>query len=161
MIRQGGDAETAASVIQAQLKRIGISINIRLFEYSAHRTKIQDGTYTFDYMGSSPHPDPSTTYAVEIKCIPDLKNRASTYSGYCNKEIDALLEKAEVELDVQKRKEMFRQVLTRVHDDSPVVPITFVPRFFALRDYVKGFATGDDGEFRAHGVGLNYTWLDK
>lgn len=161
LIRQGADAETAASTIQAQLKRIGLNISIKLLEYSAQRTLIQKGTFTFDFMGSSPHPDPSTTYGVEFGCIPDLKNRSSNYSGYCDKEVDALLKKAEVELDAQKRREMFKQILTRINEDVPVIPITFVPRFFALRDYVKGFTTGEDGEFRGYGAGLNYTWLDK
>jgi ABC-type transport system substrate-binding protein len=161
MIRQGSDAETAASTIQAQLKRIGLNINIRLFEYSAHRTLIQKGTFTFDFMGSGLHPDPSSTYGVELGCIPDLKSRASNYSGWCDKEVDGLLEKAEVELDAQKRKELFKQILTRTSEEVPVIPITFVSRFFALRDYVKDFSTGQDGEFRVYKGGLNYTWLDK
>ena len=161
MIRQGSDAETAASTIQAQLKRIGLTVNIKLFEYSAHRMLIQNGTFTFDFMGSGLHPDPSSTYGVELSCIPDLKKRSSNYSGWCDKEVDALLKKAEVELDVHKRRELFKQILTRAGEEAAVIPITFVPRFFGLRDYVKNFSTGQDGELRVYGGGLNYTWLDK
>lgn len=161
MIRQGSDAETAASTIQAQLKRIGLNVNVKVFEYSAHRSFVQNGTFTFDFMGSGLHPDPSTTYGVELGCIPNLKSRSSNYSGWCDKEVDALLKKAEIELDAQKRKELFNQILTRTSEEVPVIPVTFVSRFFALRDYVKGFNTGHDGEFRIYQGGLNYTWLDK
>jgi ABC-type transport system substrate-binding protein len=161
MIRQGSDSETAASTIQAQLKRIGLNINVRVFEYSAQRTLIQNGTFTFDFMGSGVHPDPSSTYGMELGCIPDLKKRSSNYSGWCDKEVDALLKSAEIELDVQKRRELFKQILTRAGEEVAVVPITFVSRFFALRDYVKNFSTGQDGEFRVYGGGLNYAWLDK
>jgi ABC-type transport system substrate-binding protein len=62
---------------------------------------------------------------------------------------------------VQKRRELFKQILTRAGEEVAVVPITFVSRFFALRDYVKNFSTGPDGEFRVYGGGLNYAWLDK
>ena len=34
-------------------------------------------------------------------------------------------------------------------------------RFFALRDYVKGFTTAYDGEFVWGGGGLHRAWLDK
>jgi len=161
MIRPGNDSETAASTIQAQLKRIGLNVNIRLFEYSAHRMLIQNGTFTFDFMGSGPHLDPSSTYGMELGCIPDLKKRQSNYSGWCDKEVDALLKSAEIELDAQKRRELFKQILTRASEEAAVVPITFVSRFFAVRDYVKNFTTGQDGELRVYQGGLNYTWLDK
>jgi len=39
--------------------------------------------------------------------------------------------------------------------------IGFVPRFFAMRDYVKGFSSDNTNAFQPWGGGLSYTWLDK
>jgi ABC-type transport system substrate-binding protein len=93
-------------------------------------------------------------------CV-DLKRRASNMSGYCNEEMEALLKKAETELDPKIRRAQFKQVLTKVGEDIPFLPIGFVPRFFTIRSYVKGFSTDARGTFRPWGRGLNYTWLDK
>ncbi len=111
--------------------------------------------------GGSLDPDPSLTYGPDLQCERDRKNRSSNVSGYCNQEVDALLKRAEVESDPKRRKSLFEQVLRKVNDDLPELPIGYVPRFFTFRDYIKGFTTDEEGSFRWWGGGMNYVWLDK
>jgi len=73
-------------------------------------------------------------------CEPDLKKRRLNESGYCDKEYDAMLQKAVGEVDLDKRKALFKQAVAKLLDDSPVLPIGFTPRFFTQRDYVKGLS---------------------
>ncbi|MGH7848258.1 MAG: hypothetical protein ACREQW_24225, partial [Candidatus Binatia bacterium] len=80
---------------------------------------------------------------------------------YCDKEYDALLKKAEVEVNPDKRRDLFRQAVAKLLDDSPLVPIGFAPRFFTFRDHVKGFVTNSTGDFQPWGAGLSHAWLDK
>ena len=82
-------------------------------------------------------------------------------AAYCNKEVEAMVKKAEVELNPTKRKAQFKKVLTQVNKDLPFIPVGFVPRFFTVRTSVKGFTTDAGGAFRPWGGGMNYTWLDK
>jgi ABC-type transport system substrate-binding protein len=112
-------------------------------------------------MGSGHFVDPVTTYRPELACGPDPRKRASNFSGYCDREMDALFDKLETELDGAKRRELMRQIIVKKEQDQPLMPLVFVPRFFAMRDYVKGFTTDDEGAFLRSGGGLNYTWLDK
>ena len=72
-----------------------------------------------------------------------------------------MFSKLETEPDTKKREELLTQILTKIADDLPEIPIGFVPRHFALRDYVKGFTTNDNASLLWRGGGLNYTWLDK
>ncbi|MGH7846123.1 MAG: hypothetical protein ACREQW_13270 [Candidatus Binatia bacterium] len=65
--------------------------------------------------------------------------------GYCDKQIDALLEKAEVESDHRKRKEIFNRIIVKVSEDLPELPIGYAPRFYTFRDYVKDFTVNDEG----------------
>ena len=37
----------------------------------------------------------------------------------------------------------------------------YAPRFFSMRDYVKGFTTSGDDIYRWWGGGVNHVWLDK
>ena len=68
---------------------------------------------------------------------------------------------AETELDGKKRKELFRQIITKMAEDLPQIYIGFIPRFYTFRDYVKNFSTGADARFRWSDGGVTHTWLDK
>lgn len=158
---QAATIETGMTMIQAQLKRIGMNIKLNIIDYGAHRDRLRRGELTFDLMGTNYKADPTTTYRTETACEPDLKKRASNWSGYCNKEMDAQLEKLEIERDPKKRKAILRQVLITRNQDVPIVPVGFVPRFFSVRGYVKGFKTDFNGAFVWSNGGLTHAWLDK
>jgi ABC-type transport system substrate-binding protein len=75
--------------------------------------------------------------------------------------MDALVNSAETELDPKKRKALFEQILTKMSEDVPEIYVGFVPRFFTVRDRVKGFTTDAAGRFMPWNGGLTHTWLDK
>ena len=157
---QGATVETAMTTIQAQLKKVGINVKLNVVDYGAHRDRIRRGEMTFDFMGSNFYADPAITYRTETLCELNLKKRTSNWSGYCNKDMDAQLEKMEIEQDPEKRKAILRMVITKKNQDVPIVPVGFVPRFFTFREHVKGFKTDDDGAFVWSGGGLTHAWID-
>jgi peptide/nickel transport system substrate-binding protein len=152
---------TETTVLQTQLKRIGVSVKLNMVEWGAYREQQRKGNFHLLVYGGSIDPDPSLTYGPDIACEQDLKNRSSNMPGFCDREIDALLEKAEVEPNHNKRKEIFERIIAKVSEDVPELPIGYVPRFYSFRDYVKGFTTNSEGEFQFSGGGLSHTWLDK
>ena len=152
---------TEVTVLQTQLKRIGIPVKLNMLEWGAYREQQRKGNFHLMMYGGSIDPDPSLTYGPDFGCEQDLKNRSSNMPGYCDKEIDALLEKAEVEPDSNKRKELFDRIISKVSADLPELPIGYVPRFYSFREYVKGFTVSDEGEFQFWGGGLSHAWLDK
>ncbi len=149
------------NTIQANLKKVGINIKLSVVDYGAHRDRIRRGAMTFDFMGSNFYADPTITYRTETACEPDLKKRTSNWSGYCNKQMDAQLEKMEIERSPEKRRSILRKVIITKNQDVPIVPVGFVPRFFTFREHVKGFKTDDDGAFVWSGGGLTHTWIEK
>ena len=72
-----------------------------------------------------------------------------------------MVQRNALEVDVEKRKALFKQVVTKLVDDSPIVPMGFTPRFFTFRDYVKGFVTNSSGDFQPFIGGLSRAWIDK
>ena len=153
--------QTEATVLQAQLKRVGIAAKPVVLDWGAYREKQRKGDFHLMVYGGSLDPDPSLTYGPDFQCERDRKNRSSNVSGYCDKEVDALLQRAEVESDLKRRKALFEQILRKVNDDLPELPIGYVPRFFTFRDSVKGFTTDEEGSFRWWGGGMNHVSLDK
>lgn len=152
--------QAKGTALQAQLKKIGMDVKLVLVETGEYRARPRRGDFQFRFDGGSLAPDPSMSYG-ELKCEPDLKKRASNTPGYCDKEMDSLLENAEKEVHPEKRRALFKQIAAKFLDDIPELYLGYVPQFFALRDYVKGFTTDSDANFRWWGGGLNHTWLDK
>ena len=161
-VQKGDVPEAMATVLQAQLKRVGVNIRLQIFEFGAYRDRVRKGETTFNLTGGGYFADPIPTYRSSLECEPDPRKRASNWSGYCDKEVEGLFEKLDTELDHNKRQKTLAKIIAKVNQDVPILTIGFVPRFFTLRDHVKGFTTDDDGaRFVWGGGGLTRTWLDK
>lgn len=160
-IEKGETVEAMSTVFQAQMRRIGLNVELAVFEYGARRAQIRAGDTTMDMVGGGYYSDPISTYRSQFMCQ-DPKKRASNWSGYCDKEVTDLFEKLDIELNQNKRKKILARIIIRLNEDVPVIPLGFVPRFFTFRNYVKGFRTNSSGgRFVWGGGGLTRTWLDK
>jgi peptide/nickel transport system substrate-binding protein len=156
-----GSDQIMAQTLQAQLKKIGINVVLDSLEVGAYNVRERKGEFAFRFRGGDFYPDPWTSYGQDLRCEPDLKKRNANTSGYCDKEMDALVNSAETELDPNKRKALFMRILTKMSEDIPEIYVGFVPRFFTVRDHVKDFSTDAAGRFMPWGGGLTRTWIDK
>ena len=156
-----GEQETEASTVQAQLKRIGMTVKLNLMEYGLYTAKQRSGEFDMIPSGGDYEADPISTYGDQFRCPADYKKRTANDTGYCDKEMDALIGAAETEVDVAKRRALVQRIVKKLAEDVPEVPIGFVPRFFAFRDHVKAFKTDRQGSFQWLGGGLSHAWLDK
>jgi ABC-type transport system substrate-binding protein len=160
-LRQG-DQEIEGTTVQAQLKRIGLNVQLKVADYGTYTDRTRKGEFHIRPSGGEYMADPLSTYADQFRCPLDLRKRTSNDTGYCDKEMDSLIDQAETELDPEKRRELVRRIIQKLYaEDLPEVPIGFVPRFFAFRDHVKGFKTDRAGSFQWLDGGLSHAWLDK
>jgi len=155
------DSEVFGTTLQAQLRKIGMKVKLDLLSKAAFDSSARTGNFDFRITGGGFYPDPSATYGNDFRCPKDLKKRTGNSSGYCDREMDVLVSKAETELNTDKRKALFRQILAKVAEGLPELYLGFGPRFFTFREFVKGFTTDNDGAYSWWGGGLNHTWLDK
>jgi peptide/nickel transport system substrate-binding protein len=158
----GGTQETEIAAVQAQLKKIGMNIKIQMAERGSNLQMRRKGQYAFKLSGDpGVNPNPVDLYLPIHICESDPRNRNQNETGYCDKEVDALLKAAAAEHDQNKLRALMAKIVGKLNDDVPVIPIGHTSRFFAVRDHVKGFTTAYDGEFVWSGGGLNHVWLDK
>ena len=158
----GGTQEVELATVQAQLKKIGMNVKIKMADRGANVQMRRKGQYAFKLSGDpGVNPNPVDLYLPIHVCESDPRNRNQNESGYCDKEIDALLKAAAAEHDENQLRALMRKIVTRLQEDIPTVNIGHTSRFFAVRDYVKGFTTAYDGEFVWGGGGLHQTWLEK
>jgi peptide/nickel transport system substrate-binding protein len=152
--------QAEATMLQAQLRKIGMSIKLDTLESGAYRARQRKGEFAFKFDSGGLYPDPIQSYG-EAKCEPDPQKRATNTTAYCDKEMDRLLERLETEIQPAKREAILREIVKKLHEDLPEIYLGFVPQFYAFRDHVKNFTTDSDANFRWWGGGLNHAWLDK
>jgi peptide/nickel transport system substrate-binding protein len=61
----------------------------------------------------------------------------NNYSGYANKEVDALIEKARVETDREKRLETYSEVYDILDEDVPLIPIYTTSSYLFFKHGLK------------------------
>ena len=81
------------------------------------------------------------------------------YTGYCDTEIDKLIDRQSAETDSTKRKELVWQIERRLVDDD-ARPIIFFPRSGTCRyPYVKGQVATVNSNY--NGWRMEDVWLDR
>jgi peptide/nickel transport system substrate-binding protein len=153
--------QNLSATVQAQLRRVGIPVKLRLIDSWSYRRRVRRGNFSIQIGAAGKYVDPADTYSLELACEPDLKKRVHNATGYCDPEMQLLLDQAEGEMDPNARREVFKQILTKFTEDAPSVYIAFISRFFACNDTVKGFTSIDDGTLEYLNGGLSRTWLDR
>jgi peptide/nickel transport system substrate-binding protein len=161
ILEQSKEIQAAGAAIQAQLKKVGINVVFDLVDYSTYVERQRRGEYSFKWSGGSFDADPWGTYGPDFTCEADRSKRAENNSGHCDPELDALMERGKTELNQERRRETFRQILNKLADDLPQINVGFVPRYYVFGDFVKGFSTDGEGHIMHHGGGINFVWLDK
>jgi ABC-type transport system substrate-binding protein len=159
--QQGDEAEQ--QILQQQLASAGIKMKINLMEYGVYRENQRQRTWQMIIFGGRMQPDPHLTYGVEYICAEaeQAKQKRSTrnLAGYCNKEVDDLLDQANKITDMKERYKLYAKAIRQITVDVSEVPLGFYPRFYAHSDKVKGFVIDDTGSINATRFGIVKTWI--
>lgn len=134
-----------ATVIQDQLRQIGISVDIQSLEWGTFFSDIKKGNfqmYSLTWVGIS---DPDIFHHAfhSRSAPPDGANRG----GYSDFEVDRLTESARREPSREKRREMYRRVQRILARDLPVFPL-WAGRNLLVRDRgLTGFRLTPDESY--------------
>jgi ABC-type transport system substrate-binding protein len=154
--------EEELQVIQQQLTSAGIRTKVTILERGARVTRERSGDFMMVLSGGDIPDDPSEEFQSEFGCAEKevkAKKRTENSSGYCNKEVDRLLETANKTRDAKERYELYGKVIRQFHDDVVDIPLAYVPRYFVSQRKVLGFETDDDGRFNMPDGGVSRVWL--
>jgi peptide/nickel transport system substrate-binding protein len=157
-------SEEAYQVLQSQLMTAGFKVKVLVLSGGAYQERTRSGEFQAVVLGGSLAPDPDDVYTPEYACEEEAvkaKKRRLNYPGYCNSEVDRLLEEAGKITDQKMRYELYSKVARILHEEMPVVNLALVPRFFTYNQKVKGFATDAAGRFSTTTFGMSRVWLDK
>ena len=144
-----------AVILIDQLKEIYIDAVLEPVETVNWFPKIYRKDYTIAINGTeSGVDDPDQQFYENFVC-----GAVRNYTGYCNPEVDKLIDRQSAEPDRDKRKQLVWEIERRLAEDG-ARPIIFYPRGgTCMQPYVKGLTTMVNSIY--NGYRMEDVWLDK
>jgi peptide/nickel transport system substrate-binding protein len=139
-----------AAVLADQWKRVGVALELKALEFATFYSDITRGSfqlYTQRWVGGNNDPDMFEYVFSSKKFPPDGANRGH----YRNAQLDALLDRARVEMDREKRKAILSEVQKIVAEDEPYINLWYPDNVCVHRARLTGIdiPAGGDYEFLA------------
>lgn len=126
-----------AEIMQAQLKEIGLDITVQTLEWGAFLTATGNGDLDMFIMGWGP-----STGDGDYGLYPNFHSSQFGSNGnrtfYSNPKVDGLLDAAKKEMDVEKRKTMYKDVADAVNEDVPALPLYYSNTIIGANRSIEG-----------------------
>jgi peptide/nickel transport system substrate-binding protein len=144
-----------AVILIDQVREIYIDAVLDAVETANWFPKIYRKDYTIAINGTeSGVDDPDQQFYENFVC-----GAVRNYTGYCNPEVDKLIDQQSTESNTEKRKELVWQIERRLAEEG-ARPIIFYPRGgTCTQPYVKGLTTMVNSIY--NGYRMEDVWLDK
>ena len=124
----------AGQMIQDYLRDVGVSAEIRIVEWGVWLSDVYGGAHDFDVtvIGHTGKLDPTGR-------LDGYGTEADNYPGFDDPEVAAWLEAGARETDVETRRELYANVLTRLHEGAPFIYLGTPDRVHARSTDLQGF----------------------
>ena len=146
-----------AVVVQAQLKEIGVNIELTKVDTATFIGKLQKGDFEIGSFGWVANADPENFYPLLFKTGAAY---GFVFQGYGNPKVDDLLNKGGAAIKYEDRKAYYTEALRLMLEDSPAIFTFISPLGVGWKSYVKDFDLAVN-VFCYYGGGFQYGWLDK
>jgi peptide/nickel transport system substrate-binding protein len=144
------DAQRLAQVIQAMTRDAGFDIKIQATEFATSLNMADKGEYEAYVLAWSGRADPDGNLYNFHGC-----KQPTNYTGYCNPQVDELLNRQRVTLDPVERKKLFERIAAIVLKDRPIVYLFHRHWLWAYTAKLSGLRTVPDGMVRLQGLKMN------
>lgn len=110
-------------LIEGWLSKVGIALEVSVFDDTQLGQQIYDGTYDLFVWGWTPFvdPDPMLSYFTCAQLTTDAASPGYNDANWCSPEYDALYEQQNQELDRAKRVELVKKMITLFYTESTYV----------------------------------------
>ena len=129
------DEVKLCELIQAQLKKVGIQVELSVLEGGAYNERRNKGNYDLRiyYIGGAERRSYTRTDGRFNPNAPEFK-----YGAYDDPELTEVLEKAVSSFDDNERREAFKQFYQLLHERASLVPLYYDAVFIVADKKVKG-----------------------
>ncbi len=123
------------AIIAEWRNNLGVEVEVRQLEpqvFLYNLAEEKDEMFYLGWIADYPHPQDF----LDILFHSGVENN---YGGYSNPEVDALLERANVELEGEASLALYQQAEQIIVDDAACIPLWFGENYVLVKPYVRGY----------------------
>ncbi|MCZ7568629.1 MAG: peptide ABC transporter substrate-binding protein [Ardenticatenaceae bacterium] len=131
----GAAPRTIEALAEMWRQNLGIEVAIEQTEFATFLSDLNSkpSPYQMYSIGwIADYPDPQDFLDILFHC-----DSLDNHSGYCNPDVDKLLEAARTETDEQKRMDLYHQAEEKILDDGAWVPLFYGKQYWLTKPYVQ------------------------
>lgn len=148
------DGKRIGELIQADLAKIGITAELKTFEWGEYRKRLQAGEHQMGMLGwTGDNGDPDNFLGVLLSCG-SAREGGQNIAKWCNEGFTKLIDEAKAISDVAKRTELYKQAQAIFHEDAPWVPIAHSLVSMPMSKKVTGYKVHPLGTHIFEGVDI-------
>jgi len=137
-----------------QLKEVYIDGDLETIDTVNWLPKVLRRDYAVALTPAGAGSDPDQSLYLSYKCGVELN-----YNGYCDPEVDELIERQSIEVDQERRKKLVWEIERKLAEDGARPIIFYDRRATCWQPYVKGLTIMINSI--ANGARMEDVWLDK
>jgi peptide/nickel transport system substrate-binding protein len=142
-------ARLLGEAVQAQAREGGFEVTLQPTEFSASLDQTDAGRFQMFQIGWSGRVDPDGNIATFLET-----QGAQNIAGYSNPDVDKLIEDARATTDAGKRRDLYAQLITKVHEDDPLIYLYRQKNLLGVSSKVGGVRMFGDGIIRLGTAGF-------
>ena len=148
------NAKRMAEIMQADLAKVGITAELKSFEWGEYRKRLQAGEHQMGLLGwTGDNGDPDNFFFL-LGCA-GAREGGQNIAKWCNKDFDELLLKARTLSDHQERLDMYKKMQGIFKKDAPWVTIAHSTVFEPIRKSVVDYKVSPLSRHEFYGVDIN------
>jgi dipeptide transport system substrate-binding protein len=148
------NAQRMAEMMQADLAKVGITAELKSFEWGEYRKRLQAGEHQLGLLGwTGDNGDPDNFFFL-AGCDKDGKPAGQNISKWCDPKFNELLVKARTVTDTAERTKMYMEMQKLHHDGVAWLNIAHSTVFEPVRKEVSGYKISPFGAHEFQNVDI-------
>ncbi|TDJ77891.1 ABC transporter substrate-binding protein [Pseudomonas putida] len=128
----------SAEMLQADLKQIGLVLNVRVMEWAEMLRRAKNGEADLVSTGwAGDNGDPDNFLSPLLSC--DAAKTGENYARWCNSKFQELITRAREVTDTDERARLYAEALKVYDEDQPWISMAHPKMFTAMRSNVEGY----------------------
>ncbi|MDR0251869.1 MAG: ABC transporter substrate-binding protein [Brucellaceae bacterium] len=134
------DARKLAEMMQADFAKVGVTVDIKSYEWGEYRKRLQAGEHTLGQYGwIGDNGDPDNFMYVNLSCE-NARPGGQNLARWCNQEYSDLVAKAKTISDVAERTKLYERAQEIFHEEAPWLPTAYGFIYIVTNKKVKNYS---------------------
>jgi dipeptide transport system substrate-binding protein len=148
------NAKRIAELMQADLAKVGITAEIKSFEWGEYRKRMQNGEHQMGMLGwTGDNGDPDNFLATLLGCDA-AKSNGSNVAKFCYQPYEELIQKAKTLSDQKQRNDLYMKAQVIFKEQAPWFTIAHAVQLKPVRKEVIDFKLSPFGRHTFYGVDI-------